>query len=132
MEQNLGVMIEVEKKVEGGFLVKLKGRIDSDTYNNFDQKVGSILLPSTRLIILDMEKVNYVSSAGLAVIFQIKKSIESSSGTLIISGLQPQVKKVMEIVKALPPENVFQSREELDQYLDVIQKKEIRKARGES
>ena len=79
-----------------------------------------------------MEKVNYVSSAGLAVIFQIKKSIESNGGTLIISGLQPQVKKVMEIVKALPPENVFQSREELDQYLDVIQKKEIRKARGES
>ena len=115
--------IVIEKKVKGGFLVGLKGRIDSDTYKILEEEVKPILVPSTELIILDMENMNYVSSAGLAVIFEIKKIVEGNNGSLIIVSLQPQVKKVLEIVKALPPENIFENREELDKYLDYIQKR---------
>lgn len=125
---DLGVVIE--KKVEGGFLVRLRGRIDSDTYKILEQKAKAVLLPLTKLIILDMEKVNYVSSAGLAIIFQIKKFIEEKGGSLIIASLQPQVKKVMEIVKALPKEQIFEDRAELDRYLDYIQKKTIKKVQN--
>lgn len=118
-----GLNIVIEKKVKGGFLVGLKGRIDSDTYKILEEKIKPILVPSTELIILDMENVNYVSSAGLAVIFEIKKIVGGNTGSLIIVSLQPQVKKVLEIVKALPPENIFENRKELDKYLDYIQKR---------
>lgn len=122
-EDKADIGINIEKKVEGGFLVRLRGRVDSDTYSVLDEKIKPILVPTTKLIILDMEKVNYVSSAGLAVIFQIKKFIEEKNGSLVIASLQPQVKKVIDIVKALPKENIFEDREELDKYLDYIQKK---------
>ncbi|MBL7071034.1 MAG: STAS domain-containing protein [Candidatus Omnitrophica bacterium] len=122
-EDKADIGINIEKKVEGGFLVRLRGRVDSDTYSVLDEKIKPILVPTTKLIILDMEKVNYVSSAGLAVIFQIKKFIEEKNGSLVIASLQPQVKKVIDIVKALPKENIFENREELDKYLDYIQKK---------
>lgn len=126
-----GLNVAIEKKLEGGFLVKLKGRIDSDTYKILEEEVKPILVPSTKLIILDMENVNYVSSAGLAVIFQIKKILEENKGSLIIASLQPQVKKVLKIVKALPPENIFENAEELDKYLNYIQKKRIKKGESE-
>lgn len=121
-----GLNVIIEKKGKGAFLVGLKGRIDSDTYTILEEKIKPILVPSTELIILDMENINYVSSAGLAVIFEIKKIVEGNNGSLIIASLQPQVKKVLEIVRALPPENIFENREELDKYLDYIQKKETK------
>jgi len=126
-EEKVELGVSIEKKVEGGLLIKLRGRLDSDTYKTLEQKLKPALVPATRLIILDMEKVNYVSSAGLAIIFQVKKFIEQKKGSLIIASLQPQVKKVIDIVKALPKENIFEDREELDRYLDYIQKKTLRK-----
>ncbi len=126
-EDKAELAVAIEKKVEGGFLVRLRGRLDSDTYKALEQKIKPVLAPATKLVILDMEKINYVSSAGLAVIFQIKKFLEDKEGSLIIASLQPQVKKVMDIVKALPKENIFEDREELDKYLDYIQKKTLKK-----
>ena len=126
-EGNRPLEVVIKRETEQVYLIKLKGRIDSDTYKQLDEKVSLALVPSTNTIILDMEEVNYVSSAGLGVIFNLKKTLEENKGSLIISGLKPQVKKVFEVVKALPEENIFTSRKELDKYLDVIQKREIEK-----
>ncbi len=123
--------VSIEKKVEGVYLIKAKGRIDSDTHLILDRKIKSVLLSSTKLIILDMEYVDYISSAGLSVIFQTKKILESNKGSLIMASLQPQVKKVFEVIKTLPPQNIFQNMAEVDSYLDMIQRKEIKKQKGE-
>ena len=129
-DENKLLRIDIAKEAKGVYVIKLIGRIDSDTYGHMDMKVRPLLTSSTRVIILDMDKVDYVSSAGLGVIFGIKNFLEGNKGSLIISSLKPHVKKVFEVVKALPTENVFESREELDAYLDVIQKKEIEKQKG--
>jgi len=126
----VALSINIEKKSEGVYLVNLSGRVDSDTYARLDDKVKPILVPSTKILILDMTRINYISSAGLAVIFQMKKYIEQRSGSFIIAGLQPQVKKVFDVVKALPSENIFESQAEIDSYLDFIQKKELKKGKG--
>jgi hypothetical protein len=43
--------------------------------------------------------------------------------------LQPQIKKVFDIINALPSMQIFASIEELDEYLDAMQKKVTRGAR---
>lgn len=130
-DEEKGLKVNVEKKLEGVYLVKAIGRIDSDTHLVLDRKIKPILLSSTKLIILDMEDVDYISSAGLSVIFQAKKIVESNKGSLFIASLQPQVKKVFEIMKALPAENIFQNMAEVDAYLDMVQRKEIKRQKGE-
>ena len=40
--------------------------------------------------------------------------------------LQPQIEKVFEIIKALPDQRIFKDIEELDRYLDRMQKKVIK------
>ena len=123
----MSLSVKIDRKAEGAMLVSLSGRIDSDTYTKLDSEIKPILVPTTKVIILDMSEVSYVSSAGLAVIFQMKKYVEGRSGSFIIASLQPQVKKVFEVIKALPAENVFENQEEIDRYLDMIQRKELNK-----
>jgi len=41
---------------------------------------------------------------------------------MVFMNLQPQIKKVFDILQAIPTLKVFASIEELDNYLDVMQK----------
>ena len=42
---------------------------------------------------------------------------------MLILNLKPQIKKVFEIIKALPSEKIFSTIEELDNYLAQIQQR---------
>ena len=119
--------VAINKKEEGVFTVSCFGYIDTTTYMILDKELAPILVPATRVIILNMEGVTYISSMGLGVIFKAKKIIEQYKGRLIMANLQPQVRNVFDIIKALPPQAIFTSMEEADAYLTEIQKKNIEK-----
>jgi len=123
----MSLKIDIKEQKEGVYVVGLKGRLDSDTSLSFDERVKPYLEPSTRVLILDMSELDYITSIGLGSIFQVRKTIEAVGGKLIITNPQPQIKKVFEIVKALPKSLIFESIEEIDKYLDTMQKKEIEK-----
>ena len=52
-----------------------------------------------------------------------KKAMQKCGGKVLFTHLQPQIKKVFDILNALPSLQVFTSIEELDNYLDTMQKK---------
>ena len=114
---------DIERRPKGVFVVKLKGRLNSDNYTAFEKNLKPILVPITKSLILDMSGLQYISSSGLGTIFGAKKYIELSGGTFIITNLQPQIKKVFDIVKALPVQSIFENMEEVDKYLDTMQQK---------
>jgi anti-anti-sigma factor len=93
------------------------GPIDSDTYLDFDEKVKPLLVAGTKGIVLDLAGVDYISSAGLGVLFTMKKFLKNTGGQLLFCNLKPQIKKLFEIVNALPSETLFKSAEEADTYL---------------
>lgn len=101
----------------GHFMVAPFGSIDNDTYQDFDQKVRPLLQPSTRSIVMDLANVDYISSAGLGVIFTVKKFLQANKGDLLFYNVKPQIKRIFEIVRALPPETLFKNRQEADEYL---------------
>ena len=101
----------------GYFTVFPTGPIDSDTYQQFRDKVTPILNDSTRGVILDMSNVDYISSAGLGILFTIKKHLKQKSGELVFCHLKPQIQRLFEIVNALPQETMFKDHAEADAYL---------------
>jgi len=115
--------IEVTEKSQAVFTVKLDGPIDTSTHENFDYYLEKILKPSTKNIILDMQKVNYISSMGVGSLFKIRKFTKQHNIKFLIVGLQPQVKKVLDAVQAMPAEAIFRDIQEMDEYLDQLQKK---------
>jgi anti-anti-sigma factor len=121
--------VEIREEHPGVFTVIPSGSIDTETYLDLEEKLNPILSESTKLIIFDMGAVHYISSMGLGVIFKTKSFLDKQGGSLIISNLQPQVKKVMSILKALP-EHIFKNMEEVDAYITQIQRKELERGDG--
>ncbi len=107
----------------GVFVVSPVGSIDSDTHTILEKKVDSIVETSPTEIVFDMESVDYISSAGVRVVLKTKKVLKKNEGRVILMNLQPQIKKVFDIINALPSMTVFTSIRELDNYLDKMQRK---------
>jgi anti-anti-sigma factor len=119
--------VNVIEKTPGFFVFKPIGSIDGVTSNTLEQRVYYILKEGPKGIVFDMQETDYMSSAGVRIIFKVQKEMKGKGGLFYITNLQPQIKKVFEIINALPSLQVFESIEELDQYLDVMQKKEMQK-----
>ena len=98
------------------------GSIDGNTYSILEEKVDDILQRPPDVIIFDMEFADYISSKGIRVLLKTKKALKKTNGKMVFMNLQPQIKKVFDILKAIPTLKVFASIEELDNYLDVMQK----------
>jgi anti-anti-sigma factor len=81
-----------------------------------------VLQSAATVIIFDMAGVDYMSSAGVRVVLKARKVLKKKNGKALLVNLRPPIKKVFEIIKALPTTDVFSSVKELDQYLDRMQR----------
>ena len=114
--------IKINEKSTGVFLIELAGPLDTYTHTEFDHRIEPILLPSARAIVLDMGKVDYVSSMGIGSIFKVRKFAKENNINVAMVNIQPQVKRVFDTVQAMPQEAIFKDLKEIDAYLDQIQK----------
>lgn len=119
----MALTVKLKEKSTGVFTVYVEGSIDTTTYPILEKKVDLILQSSPTAIIFDMKDVDYMSSAGVRVILKTRKVLKKKNGQVFLIHLQPQIKKVFEIIKALPTTQVFSNVEELDHYLDQMQRK---------
>lgn len=106
----------------GVVVVSPIGSIDANTFSIFDSKMDDVLLQKPDVIIFDMEFADYISSSGIRVLLKTKKALKQTAGRMVFVKLQPQIQKVFDILKAIPTLKVFTSIEELDKYLDTMQK----------
>jgi anti-anti-sigma factor len=74
-----------------------------------------------------MEAVTYITSMGISTIVAMEKSMKERGGTFIVTNLPVQIKKVFDIVAALPAMKIFESIEEADAYLLRMQQNEMEK-----
>ena len=117
--------IEVVKKEKETVIVRPFGAIDSSSYEEFEQRIQPLLIPAIKNLILDMAGVDYISSMGVSAIIKTKKTLDANKASLLIINLQPQIKAVFEVIKALPNMRIFKGIEEADAYLDRIQRQKI-------
>jgi anti-sigma B factor antagonist len=106
------------------FRIILNGRLDTKTAPQLSTVLKNELSRDMSTLVLDMTNLEYISSAGIREVFVANKSMKARHGRLAITGMQPPVKKVFDIIKALPDVSVFASIAELDEYLDAMQKAE--------
>jgi len=114
--------VTVTPKRPGVMAIAPIGAIDASTYTILEDKVEEALGEAPDVIIFDMEFADYISSTGIRVLLKTKKALQETDGKMVFMNLQPQIKKVFEILQAIPTLKVFASIEELDNYLDVMQK----------
>lgn len=103
--------------------VHLEGRLDGETVAVLDGELDKLANSPASVVVFDLGDLEYISSAGLRSIFRTQKLMAERSGRAVVVNARPQVQKVFEIVKAADLGAVFSSLQELDQYLDTMQRK---------
>ena len=120
----MALNIVIEKRKHGHLLVKLEGRMDSLTAPDCEAQLKPLLAAATRSIVLNLAKLDYISSMGLRVILAARKTLEGHKDALVLTNIQAPIAKVFEIVKIMPGTFIFESVESADIYLDAVQKRE--------
>lgn len=125
----MGLGIEIVKRKEYAYIVKLNGSLDSDTSQDLEKELDEIINKETKTIIFDMGNVTYISSIGIGLIMKTKKALENNGAAFAMTNLQPQIKKVFDAVKILPIIDILDDMPEADKYIDQIIKEEIKKTK---
>jgi anti-sigma B factor antagonist len=89
-----------ERKLANVVLIEVEGRIDHGTA----PCLGSALLRHVdgcageeKKLLVDLSKVNYMSSAGLRVLMIAAKGCRKQGGKMVLAALQPTIQEVFKI-----------------------------------
>jgi anti-sigma B factor antagonist len=76
---------------------KIKGRLDSKTSSEFEEKIFESSKDGVKSMIFDFKDLEYISSAGLRVILKATKEMKRTNGMIVLCSMQDYVKEVFEI-----------------------------------
>jgi len=119
----MNLQIETRQTKPEVVTLVLQGPLDGETHQTLDGEIHRLLAASVRVVVLDMGGVDFISSAGVGALASAKTSLTRKGGQLAMTNLQPQVAKVLEIMRLVPVLGVFQDQQELDEYLGRIQRR---------
>jgi anti-anti-sigma factor len=114
---NIGIEERPEK-----LNITLTGRLDTDTVTQFDSQMAGILEKKPPLLVFYMSGLEFISSAGISALFRVQRQVRTAGGQTCLLQLQPQVSKVMEIVRTVDLKTIFRNVDELEAYLTDMQK----------
>ena len=76
-------------------VVSIDGSIDSKTVSDAQSKLVELITGKTKAI-LDMTKVEFLSSAGLRMLLTLYRQVKSQNGNIVLVGVSEEIKDVME------------------------------------
>ena len=75
----------------------LEGRLDTAASQQFATDMMPLLDNADKHIILDCEKLEFISSSGLRLFLSLRKATISKGGDVTIKGVTPEIKQVFTI-----------------------------------
>ena len=101
-----------EDKVGEALVIAPAGRVDSVSSAELERVVVARLDGGERRLVLDLSGVEYISSAGLRVLLMAAKRLKAPPAALVLCGLGPSVRAVLELAGFLPLFTVEAGREQ--------------------
>jgi len=113
------------KQNAGAVTVKLTGSLDTATAPDLESRLTPVLAGPVKHLVFDLAQLKFISSAGLRVFSQARKTLKERGGQTLFVNMQSQIQEVFEIMKSLPGVAIFKDDAELDAYLAVRQRKHL-------
>ncbi|AFA49370.1 STAS domain-containing protein [Acetobacterium woodii] len=90
--------MKIDVKQENGiFVVDLEGRMDTNTSPEFQKEMETYYSQEGFKMVLDFDKLDFVSSAGLRVLLLIQKKSKALNGSLVIKNVKPEIQEVFDM-----------------------------------
>ena len=103
--------VKTESK-NGLMICRVDGDIDINCSPDLKKIFDKLISQKTPKIIVEMTKVAYVDSSGLATLVGILKNMRSYGGKMRLAGMSPKVKSLFEITKLDKLFEIMASEEE--------------------
>ena len=78
-------------------VIAVGGRLDGTGAPEVESHCRARIADGDKRQLLDLSEVEYISSAGLRSLLVVVKQIKAAGGVLVLCGLTPMVREVMEI-----------------------------------
>ena len=82
---------------DGLLIAALVGRVDSSNANEFQKMMESEIAPKHKVLIMDFEQVNYISSAGLRVVVIMAKKFRGPYKKFGVCALSEPINKIFKM-----------------------------------
>ncbi len=92
-----GVVDIQEEQIDEVTILRIKGRLDAVSSPGAEKKVFEYINDGQHNILLDFEKVDYLSSAGMRMLLSTTKKLKTLSGKLIICSVNINVMDVLKM-----------------------------------
>ncbi len=79
-------------------VIRLEGAVDAHTAPKFEEAVQTVIDQGQNKIVVDCERMTYISSAGLGVFMCFIEEVRDENGDIKICGLSEKVKQPFEIL----------------------------------
>ena len=90
--------MEIHQKEESGIVfLAISGRMDAATSPQAEEIVKKVLQEDTKRLLFDLDKLEYLSSAGLRVILSAAKEMKRRGGSFVLCALNDYVKEIFEV-----------------------------------
>jgi len=99
-----------ERDVNGVTVLDIDGRVVlGDESNSFREKVKSLLASGKKKIVLNLQNVSYIDSAGLGTLVATYTSARSQGATLKLANLGAKFKEVLQVTKLMTVFDTYDS-----------------------
>jgi len=90
--------MEIIRDVQDDIVIlRLQGRLDGLTSQDLDEELKEQINSGCTKFILDLSKLDYISSSGLRVLLVGQKQVQPARGSLLLLNVNEQIKEVFEI-----------------------------------
>jgi anti-sigma B factor antagonist len=101
----------VETKLGKVNVLSLSGRLDAYSATEVEKKLDSLIEAGQPCLVIDLEKLEYISSSGLRVFLAALKKTRKQQGDIKLACMKPFIKEVFDIAGFSRLFNIFDTRE---------------------
>ncbi len=92
-----------QRETNGIYLLALEGRLAlGQESNGLRAMIDNLLASGATRIVINLEQVNYVDSAGLGALIEMHRKTKAKGGNLKLCNLGPNLQRALEIARLLP------------------------------
>jgi len=110
--------MEIKKEAQNGkTILVITGRLDANTSSELEKVILPLIDEGSTQLIVDLEGLEYISSAGLRIFLLALKKMKNFQGKLILCGLRKMIREVFKIAGFVSIFNIVETREQALQIL---------------
>lgn len=109
--KGIDVYVEEAPQNRGVSILRVSGYVDTTTSPELERRLQALLREKRYHIVVDLARVEYISSAGWGIFISEIREIREKGGDLKLAGMIPDVREVFDLLEF---ENILQSYPDAD------------------